>query len=308
MAGWEAVVVDNSGMGIVHRTLHCESGRVKVIENESNIGFGGAINRVLVESTAPFLAVLNDDAAPCPSWLCNLLTAIEAVPDAGMCASRVLLAEQKTLDSAGMLICADGSSKQRGHGGPPDVFAKADETLFASGSAALYRRQMLEEIGGFDESFFLYCEDTDVGLRARWAGWRCLYAPGAVVEHRYSQTAGAASDLKAYYAERNRILVLLKCFPVAMLLAAPFVTLARYFWSIAALWDGSGKAGEYREQGGGLLNLAGIVARAHFAAMVRLPRLIRQRRAILRGARITAAEFRKQLAAHTISAREVARL
>ena len=74
-----------------------------------------------------------------------------------------------------------------------------------SGSAALYRREMLEEIGLFDESFFLYCEDTDLGLRARWAGWECLYVPDAMVEHRYSHSAGKASALKAYYVERNRL-------------------------------------------------------------------------------------------------------
>ena len=72
---------------------------------------------------------------------------------------------------------------------------------------------MLEEIGGFDDDFFLYCEDTDLGLRARWAGWKCLYVPEAVVEHHYSHSAGRASPLKAYYVERNRLFVLVKNFP-----------------------------------------------------------------------------------------------
>ena len=90
-----------------------------------------------------------------------------------------------------MLMAGDGSSKQRGHGRPPEDFPVAEEALFPSGSAALYRRAMLEEIGGFDAAFFLYCEDTDLGLRARWAGWKCLYVPEAVVEHHYSHSAGA---------------------------------------------------------------------------------------------------------------------
>ena len=62
---------------------------------------------------------------------------------------------------------------------PPQVFAARRKALLPSGSAALYRRDMLDEIGLFDESFFLYCEDTDLGLRARWAGWECLYVPEA---------------------------------------------------------------------------------------------------------------------------------
>ena len=74
---------------------------------------------------------------------------------------------------------------------------------------------MLDEIGLFDESFFLYCEDTDLGLRARWAGWECGYVPGAVVEHRYSHSAGRASPLKAYYVERNRLYTVIKNFPFA---------------------------------------------------------------------------------------------
>ena len=134
-----------------------------------------------------------------------------------MGASRVLLAGRGVLDSAGMLICADGSSKQRGHGEPPELYREVDEVLFPSGSAAIYRRQMLEDIGGFDERFFLYCEDTDLGLRARWAGWKCLYIPSAVVEHRYSHSSGGASPLKAYYVERNRLLVVMKNFPAGRL-------------------------------------------------------------------------------------------
>ena len=91
--------------------------------------------------------------------------------------------------------------------------------LLPSASAALYRRAMLEEIGLFDEDFFLYCEDTDLGLRARWAGWKCIYVPGAVVDHHYSHSAGRASRLKAYYVERNRLFVAAKNFPAGDVMA-----------------------------------------------------------------------------------------
>ena len=118
---------------------------------------------------------------------------------------------------------------------------------------------MLDEIGLFDESFFLYCEDTDLGLRARWAGWDCRYVPGAVVEHRYSESAGRASPLKAYYVERNRLYTIVKNFPAGMLWAAPFASVARYFWHMAAIVAGRGKAAEYRQAGhsGGAAALAG---------------------------------------------------
>src|ERR1051325_269654 len=141
-----------------------------------------------------------------------------------------------------MLVARDGSSKQRGNGRAPEDFPVAEEALFPSGSAALYRRAMLEAIGAFDSRFFLYCEDTDLGLRARWAGWKCLYVPEAVVEHHYSHSAGGASPLKAYYVERNRLFVLVKNFPAAMLAAAPFAALARYLWHVRFLLQGQGAA------------------------------------------------------------------
>ena len=125
----------------------------------------------------------------------------------------------------------------------------AEEALMPSGSAALYRRTMLEEIGGFDDEFFLYCEDTDLGLRARWAGWKCLYVPQATVEHHYSHSAGRASGLKAYYVERNRLFVLVKNFPAGMLAAAPLATLARYWWHAWFLLQGTGSAARFRAEG-----------------------------------------------------------
>ena len=177
-----------------------------------------------------------------PRWLETLLADAEAHPRTGqlrigMFASEVRLAGTGKLDSAGMLIASDGSSKQRRS---PTALVDA-ETLLPSGSAALYRRAMLEEIGLFDESFFLYCEDTDLGLRAQWAGWGCRYVPGAVVEHRYSHSAGRASPLKAYYVERNRLYTIVKNFPARMLWAAPFASVARYFWHLAAWRPGAAK-------------------------------------------------------------------
>ncbi len=193
------------------------------LRTKRNVGFGAAVNQAFRESRSPFLAVLNDDATADPRWLEALLAAVEARPDVGMCASQVRLAGDGRLDSAGMLLCLDGSSKQRGHLESPESFSRRQEALLPSGSAAFYRREMLEEIGLFDESFFLYCEDTDLGLRARWAAWECLYVPDAVVEHRYSHSAGKASALKAYYVERNRLFLAVKNLPMPELVARAFL-------------------------------------------------------------------------------------
>jgi GT2 family glycosyltransferase len=243
-----------------------------------------------------------------PGWLEALVAAMERHPDAGMCASQVRLFGEDCLDSAGMLVARDGSSKQRGHGRPPEDFPVTEETLFPSASAALYRRAMLEELGGFDESFFLYCEDTDLGLRARWAGWKCLYVPQAVVEHHYSHTAGRASPLKAYYVERNRLFVLAKNFPAGMLLAAPFVALWRYLWHAWYILQGRGSAARFRAEGHAGPKMIWYVIRAHAALLANARRLWRQRREIRARARITPAVFRHLIRCHSIGARRMAAL
>jgi GT2 family glycosyltransferase len=300
------IVVDNSGAGLVRKNGTAPNARI--IENTHNAGFGGAINQGLRASTSPYVATLNDDAVASPEWVDALVTALEKRPDAGMAASQVRFFGEPRLDSAGMLIAPDGSSKQRGHNRPPCDFPVAEEVLMPSGSAALYRRTMLEQIGGFDDTFFLYCEDTDLGLRARWAGWKCLYVPTAVVDHHYSHSAGRASALKAYYVERNRLFVLVKNYPAAMLAAAPFATSARYWWHAWFLLQGRGSAARFRAEGNAGPKMLWYIVRAHAALLGNLARLWRQRREIRRSARITPAVFRHLLRGHSISTRKVAEL
>ena len=225
-----------------------------------------------------------------------------------MCASKVVLAGRGVLDSAGMLICPDGSSKQRGHGQPSSTFSRLEDVLLPSGSAALYRRAMLDEIGGFDEDFFLYSEDTDLGLRARWAGWRCLYAPGAVADHRYSHSAGRASPLKAYYVERNRLFLLVKNFPAPDLVKAPWAALSRYWWHLASIRAGRGAAAQFRAEGNSGWKLMYFVMRAHLVLLASLGSLLKKRRRIRRDAKLSPAAFRRLLKQYSISPKEVAAL
>jgi GT2 family glycosyltransferase len=301
---FEVVVVDNSGQGSAHALLPPASS-VRVIENCSNVGFGAAINLGIESSQSEFVATLNDDAVAHAGWIEALLRAAADRPDAGMYASQVRLQDTDRLDSTGMLIAGDASSKQRGHGEPSSDYSRSGEALFPSGSAALFRRTMLNQIGGFDADFFLYCEDTDVGLRGIWAGWKCLYVADAVVEHRYSHSAGRASALKAYFVERNRLFVAVKNFPFLMLVKALFVSVARYAWHLVYMLRGRGKAAEFAEGGAGPM-LAWFVVRAHWATLTSLPTLLRKRRNVQSKARIDASEFTSILRRHWITARQVA--
>ena len=303
---FEIIVVDNSGRGLVRAK---DTGlQLMVIEPGRNVGFGAAINLGFRRTQSPYVAPLNDDAAPRLQWLEALVAAAEAHPEAGMFASQVRFYGEEHLDSAGMVIARDGSSKQRGHLFPAGEFDREEEVLLPSASAALYRRKMIEEIGQFDEDFFLYCEDTDLGLRARWAGWKCIYVPAAVVDHHYSHSAGRASQLKAYYVERNRLFVAAKNFPAAMLWAVPFATMVRYWWHVRSMSLGRGTAAQFRREGNSGLRLVFIVLRAHWALLRQARSLWRKRREIRRRARLSTAAFARLLRAHSIPTRRVAEL
>jgi len=276
----------------------------------SNIGFGAAINLAIRASSSPWIATLNDDAEPHPDWLRSLAreTSVGPRPGSrvGMWASRIKMFGTSTLDSAGMLICFDGSSRQRGHSQPAASFDQSGAALFPSGCAALYSRAMLDEIGLFDEDFFLYCEDSDLGLRAAWAGWTCLYIADAIVEHRYSVTAGAFSAAKASYVERNRLWVALKNFPVTLLFAVPFVSITRYFWQLLATRGNKGAPAGFMRAGNSLSDAIAILLRARWETLLRLPALLRKRAQIRATRRLTPREFSTLLFQHRISAKDLA--
>jgi GT2 family glycosyltransferase len=280
-----------------------------VLEPARNIGFGAACNLAFSGYDSEYFAVINDDAVPEREWLGELVAALDANPEAGSVASQVLLTGlDGILDSAGMLIAADGTSRQRGHTQPARNFSEDGPVLLASGSAAMYRGSMLKEVGGFDDSYFLYCEDTDLGLRALWAGWSCLYAAKARVHHRYSHSAGKASELKAFYVERNRLCTIVKNFSLRMLMRALPAAFLRYWHQLRALRAGIGSAGRFRSEGNSGWKLPWILVKAHCSALAAAPQLIRKRRQILHGAAITSQSFRRTVSRYGIGIREVAEL
>jgi GT2 family glycosyltransferase len=304
-SAFNVIIVDNSGRGAARKVTTPDK-RVTFIEPHRNLGFGAAINLGARQSPAPYIGTLNDDAIAGEHWIASLVEALDAAPSAGMAASRVVLAGTATIDSAGMLLCADGTSKQRGHRQPESSFGVEEEVLCPSGSAALFRRELFDKLGGFDESFFLYCEDSDLGLRARWSGWGCLFVPRARVEHQYSHSAGRASRLKAYLVERNRLRLVMKTFPAAMLWRVPFASIGRYWAHLSSIREGAGAAAEFTRSGDSALMLAWFVVKAHLALLPALPGLLAKRRAIRNGARISPGEFAALAARFAISPEQVA--
>jgi GT2 family glycosyltransferase len=224
-----------------------------------------------------------------------------------MCASKIYVWDRPgVLDGAGLLVSGDGIGRGRGRLEPDrEEFAREEDALLPSGCAALYRRAMLDEIGLFDEEFFAYCEDTDLGLRGRIAGWRCRYVPGAVVRHRYSGSTASHSPFKAFQVERNRIWVIVKCFPPGSAAASVLYTLARYALQVYAAVTGRGAAARIAEEQSPVA-LAAILLRAWRAAFAGLPEMLRRRRRIEALRRISRGELSRLLRAHRVGLGELA--
>ena len=215
----EIVVVDNGSTDGSLELLRGDWGaRIHLVAEPVNRGFAGGNNVGMRAAKGAYVALLNNDAVADPRWIERLVEAAEADATVGMCASKIFVqGRDRVLDSAGLLLSLDGIGRGRGRLEPDHPrFARAEDALVPSACAALYRRAMLDEIGLFDEDFFAYCEDSDLGLRGRLAGWRCRYAPGAVVHHRYSATTSPYSPFKAFHVERNRIWVVVKCYPLPL--------------------------------------------------------------------------------------------
>jgi GT2 family glycosyltransferase len=164
---------------------------------------------------------------------------------------------------------------------------------------------MLADVGLFDTDLFAYCDDTDLGLRARLAGWRCRSVPAAVVFHKYSAASAAYSPLKAFLVERNRAWVAVKCLPAPLLLASPLFTLLRLAAQAWGALSGRGAAGRFTGAHSPAA-LFVVLLRAHAAALRGLPGAWRKRRAIQRNRRVSAWEAIAWLRHHRMSVREIA--
>lgn len=281
--------------------------RVVLIENARNEGFARGNNQAFERASGDWLFLLNNDAVADPGCIEALLAAAAERPDAGMFACRVMQHERPHyFDSAGLLIYPDGISRSRGWE-EKDLgqYDHAEEVLAPHGCAALLRREMLDEVGAFDEDYFCYLEDLDLGVRGQLAGWRCWYVPGARVLHRKSATAGNYSRFKAFHVERNRIWNAVKLLPRFLLLVSPLFTLNRYLMQGYAAATHKGHPDAFVKEYS-LAQLAWILLRAYGAALLGLPRMLRRRREISRRRRITIDEWYALISRFKLDAIEIA--
>lgn len=307
-AGIEIILVDNGSDDGSAEYVREHYRDVRVVSLPENQGFAGGNNVGIGIAAGKYIALLNNDTTADPAWLKNLLAEAEAdPPSVGMWASKVLSSDKPDIiDNVGLLLFPDGLGRGKGRLEKDEgQYDQTEEAFFPSGCAGLYRREMLDEIGLFDEEFFAYADDVDLGLRARLAGWQCIYVPSAKVFHKYSASSSAHSPFKAFLVERNRIWVLLKYYPMEMVLVSPFWTLARLLFHLFGALTGKGASGRFSEQNS-VFNAMAILLRAWYSALKSLPGVIRQRRAFFKSKRIGRRELYRLFCKFRISAYKTA--
>ncbi len=303
----EIILVDN---GSRDGSVEFVQGRyqdVRVVGLQENIGYAGGNNAGIRLATGKYIALLNNDTKADPLWLAGLLKAAEAGPlSVGMWAGKILsYSNPEVIDNVGLLLYPDGLGRGKGRLEKDEgQYDRPGEALFPSGCAGLYRREMLDEIGLFDEEFFAYADDVDLGLRARLAGWGCRYVPSAKMYHKYSSSSSAYSPFKAFLVERNRIWVLLKYFPIELIAASPCFTLLRLAGHLYGALTGKGASGRFSEQYSVIRALA-ILLKAWRAALMALPAVVKQRRACSRWRRLSRPAFYRLLCEFHLSTREI---
>lgn len=306
-ADFETILVDNGSLDGSVEMAQREFGprpelRLRVIVNGENRGFCAANNQGIAAARGAVIALLNNDAEADPGWLAALHGALLQSPETGMAASKILVWEDPArIDKAGHLIYPDGQNRGRGSG-EPDLgqYDEPGEALWPDGCAAMYKRAMLDQIGGFDEDFFAYGDDAELGLRGRIAGWRCAYAPEALVRHHRGATLGLGSARRLELIERNRMLLAAKLFPWSLLWLNGAYYIARLS---AGAWAAARGQGEISHFPGvrGKLKAATALLKGDLAALRMLPRILRKRRQVRRIRKLTPREVRALILSNRIS-------
>lgn len=217
---FRAIIVDNAssdGSVAAAQDAVRDDNRFEFILQPVNTGFAAANNLAARKAETPWLATLNPDAAPQVDWLERLLAATQRHPDVAMFGStQISQLDRDRLDGTGDCYFATGLPWRGGYGWPRTALPAESEAFTPCAAAALYRRQDFLAAGGFDESFFCYVEDVDLGFRLRLRGHRAMQIPDAVVFHVGGGSGGGSSDFARYHGVRNLIWCFVKNMPGAL--------------------------------------------------------------------------------------------
>ena len=304
---FETILVDNGSSDGSLEFVVNHYPWVKTVALPANRGFSGGNNAGYLYASGDYITTLNNDTAVEPTWLAELIRVADENPAVGMVASRICsYDDHDVIDSLGVKICSDGMSRGafRLQCFSDLVLGKTEKILMPSACAALYRRRMIETVGFFDEDFFAYCEDTDLGMRGRLVGWQAMLARDAVVYHKYSQTGGTFSPLKLYLVERNHYWVAFKTFPLTWILALPVATFLRYVEQARLVLASRGTGQQFAVSSSKPANIMALV-RGVVGALKMLPKMWAKRRAFAEVRRLGDQDLRQLLRTYKLSFREL---
>lgn len=228
---WEAVLVDNASTDRSEQAAVEQFPWLKLRRNKGNWGFARGYNGALRESPGRYVVLLNSDTQVRPGWLRALVGAAEQDEQVAAATAKLIYPAGSPnagrIQNAGGMLLANGAGRDRGtvlrdgrweQEEDLGQYDQQAEVFFFCGAAALLRKAALEDVGQFDERYFMYYEDLDLSWRFRLRDWRVVFVPDAVVEHAHAASSGEWSPFFTYQVDRNRPLMLLKLAPLAMAL------------------------------------------------------------------------------------------
>ena len=278
--GDEVVVVDNHSTDGTAEAVRAAAPAVRLFEQEANLGFAGGCDAGADASSAPLLLFLNPDAVPAPGCIDALRAAAGERPGWGAWQPLVTMECGRRINTSGGVTHFLGMGWAGSCGEPvtmaPDALSEVD---FASGAALCVRREAWQRVGGFDERYFMYGEDLDLGLRMWLSGHGVGVVPGARVEHDYEFAKGEG---KWFLLERNRWWTVLSDYPAALLL----LMLPALVGAEAALLAVAARGGWLRAK-----------LRAQAAVLMELPQILARRRAVQATRSVSVVEFADHLSA-----------
>src|SRR5579884_129586 len=275
-AAW-IIVVDGASTDGSRQLVSERFQDVTLLALEENPGFAGAVNRGIAHALADgveFVALLNNDAVAEPDWLGRLVATARGHPEAGIVTSKFLLEDRVHIDSTGDFYSSWGWAYPRGRdevdrGQYDDPGLR--EVFCGSGGASLYRAAMLRDVGLFDEEYFAYLEDQDLGFRAQLMGWKARYEPGAVAYHRLMGTSSTMGNFGRYQAIRNCIYLYVKNLPHPLC----WKYLPKFLTGLALMAANDVRRRRFR-----------AIAGAYIDALRHLPGMLAKRRRVQAGRRV----------------------
>lgn len=241
---FEVIVVDNASKDGSLELVKEKFPQVTLIENSENTGFDTAVNQGILASKTPYVILLNNDTRVDLSFVHELEKAMERNHRIfSVSAKMIALHDKEKLDDAGDFYCALGWAFARGKGKSPEIYNKSCEIFAACAGAAIYRREIFDEIGLFDEAHFAYLEDIDIGYRAQLYGYQNMYNPQAIVYHAGSATSGSRYNaFKTRLASQNSVYIIYKNMPlIQILINLPFLVAGFSIKTLFFMKKGLGK-------------------------------------------------------------------